>query len=267
MEFSSVFNVDGAEDEDSPSEGEAVDSTPQARQLSTGNRRNSRTYNEGDADRLLGLGGRTLAGKSHSSTPLAPSFIMSAARREGQSDFDEDIPILEESGTETDGLDPDQAPTLDSHSQGTQGTHETSSSPDTPQDSLMPPSVDSTGSMTTPTRPARSNGRMATIAAGRGLHIDSDPKPRRISRQPGVVGLPHSPRPHNTATSPRTQVSSGTGTNSLSPIVILSNLNWAALYVSISSNSCTVLFRVSTSYPVFHFLLHFSDFILWSSFL
>jgi RalA-binding protein 1 len=62
-EFNKVFGVesDGSDAEDAP-----VEKPPQPRphrRTAGGDRRNSRGYNESDADRLLGLGGRKLTGE------------------------------------------------------------------------------------------------------------------------------------------------------------------------------------------------------------
>ena len=67
-EFNRVFNVDGA-GEDSGNESEPTQqaqNSPSAKRLSVGSRRNSKTYQEGSVDQLLGLSGRTLPGKTDS---------------------------------------------------------------------------------------------------------------------------------------------------------------------------------------------------------
>jgi hypothetical protein len=133
--------------------------------------------------------------------------LLAPAPQESHSDLDEEIGIYEE---EAEGTEYDKVPTLDSHSQGTQGTQD-SSSPDTPYDSLLP--IGDSDNTATPQRPTRANARITGIAAGKGLQVDSDVKPSmRLSRQPGVVGLPHSPRPHhassqNSLPSPRAETS------------------------------------------------------------
>ncbi|KZS94391.1 hypothetical protein SISNIDRAFT_453295 [Sistotremastrum niveocremeum HHB9708] len=208
-EFNKVFNVDGtdgeSEDEDDAASEQPTEQphdSPVSKRLSVHSRRNSRNYQEGAADQLLGLQGRSLDGVT------VPEDIQSDGEDDGSARGDE-------SEAETDGVETDFPRTIDSHSVSNDDA--SSSSPATPHMSLVPPSLrtgNSNGSstefspekdtvqlvtsdegslITTP----RLGGRAAGLAATRGLHVTTASEKRQSRQMMGMQGLPHSPRPHN----------------------------------------------------------------------
>lgn len=83
-EFNRVFNVDEAGNDSPPESGPTrrPPISPLNKRLSGSSRRNSRTYNESAADQLLGLGGRSLPGKSEKLYDIQTliSYISSCGR-------------------------------------------------------------------------------------------------------------------------------------------------------------------------------------------
>ncbi|KAF7798009.1 hypothetical protein EIP86_009219 [Pleurotus ostreatoroseus] len=162
-EFKRVFNVDGAL-VDGPAEPEG---TAESVEIS---RRNSKHYSDADADRLLGLSGRTLS-----------------APEESQSDVEESS-LHDESGTE--GTDNAEIESIVESSAASSVAYLTQ--PDPAQDVEQDANALSPGY----------RGRASNVAASRGLNIAvADKASRRHSR---MVGLPHSPRPAQDGGSPHT---------------------------------------------------------------
>ncbi|KZT27783.1 RhoGAP-domain-containing protein [Neolentinus lepideus HHB14362 ss-1] len=156
-EFNRVFNVNGDQatpvEEATPAPAEATNFEPPAG-LS---RRNSRQYADAAADQLLGL----------SKSTLEPP------PEEGNSDDEEELSIHDESGNET----TENEATVESVAPST---------PPQYQEILHEAAEDDdVGSSTV-------RSRASTLAAGRGLSIQTDARGRRHSR---VMGLPRSPRP------------------------------------------------------------------------
>ncbi|KAG9083901.1 hypothetical protein FS749_005645 [Ceratobasidium sp. UAMH 11750] len=174
-EFNHVFSVEAESSQSDavpPATSEATDATlaaPSAdaagpsprvkRTLSDPSRRNSRSYNDGHVDKLLGLGGRTLKVAEES---------------------DEGEDAIEENGS-------------DSEDETDNSIRFSTSPPETPG---MTPSFQHR--LDPPAEPAH-KGHSATVAAARGLHVATSGQPQRSLSGRGLgsggPGLPQSPRP------------------------------------------------------------------------